>query len=251
MQARLDGVERDQGVRILHAIESGSRAWGFPSPDSDYDCRFVYCHPIADYASLRPPRDVIETPLTPILDVNGWDIRKALRLGLKGNAVILEWLRSPIVYRARPGFAEAMDVLLREVVPPALVAKHYAGLAQNFAAGGKALPLKKLFYLLRPFAALEWMRDRDFAELPPMAFDELRGGMSWPEALDTEIDRLLAEKARTRELGVGEVPAVVSRELERLPDVIAAIPHAKAVVQPGAWERADAFLQQVLADETS
>ena len=118
MQARLDSVVRERGVRILHAIESGSRAWGFPSPDSDYDCRFVHCHPLADYARLRPPRDVIETPLTPVLDVNGWDIRKALALGLKGNAVILEWLRSPIVYRGEPGFAAAMDALLTECVPP-------------------------------------------------------------------------------------------------------------------------------------
>ena len=80
IQARLDGVERDHRVRVLWAVESGSRAWGFPSPDSDYDCRFFYVRRHDDYLSPWPPRDVIETPLGDVLDVNGWDLIKAIRL---------------------------------------------------------------------------------------------------------------------------------------------------------------------------
>src|SRR6187399_351008 len=95
IDARLAAVERDEQVRIPIAIESGSRAWGFPSPDSDYDCRFVYVRRPDAYLSPWVPRDVIETPLVGDLDVNGWDLGKALKLMLKGNAVILEWLRSP------------------------------------------------------------------------------------------------------------------------------------------------------------
>ena len=89
IQARLDEVERDHGVRVLWAVESGSRAWGFPSPDSNYDCRFFYVRRHDDYLSPWRPRDVIETPLDDVLDVNGWDLIKAIRL-----AAALHWTRT-------------------------------------------------------------------------------------------------------------------------------------------------------------
>lgn len=85
-------------MRIPWAIESGSRAWGFPSPDSDYDCRFIFVRPRDHYLALWPARDVIETPLDTTFDVNGWDLAKAVRLIAKGNATAIEWLRSSIVY---------------------------------------------------------------------------------------------------------------------------------------------------------
>src|SRR3569832_2200251 len=91
VRRRLDDV-RASGVRILLAIESGSRAWGFPSPDSDYDCRFLYLRKTGDYLALFPQRDVIETPLDGEMDVHGWDLQKALKLLLRGNAVVIEWL---------------------------------------------------------------------------------------------------------------------------------------------------------------
>src|SRR5579862_9277778 len=104
IDARLAATQREHVVAIPLAIESGSRAWGFPSPDSDYDCRFIFVRSIDDYLSLFASRDVIETPLTDDLDVNGWDIVKALKLLLKGNAVVIEWLTSPIIYSAEPWF---------------------------------------------------------------------------------------------------------------------------------------------------
>lgn len=247
VQRRLDAVEREHGVCILHAIESGSRAWGFPSPDSDYDCRFVYAHPVADYARLHPPRDVIETPLTPVLDVNGWDLRKALRLGLKGNAAVLEWLRSPIVYRAVPGFAGAMDALLADLVAPPLVARHYLGLAYRFVPAAPTVRLKKLLYALRPLMALEWMRARDFGSLPPMAFGAVLDGIEVDAALRAEIDRLLAAKAATHEIGEGPVPPAIAAALDGLDALERAVPRAAARITPAALVRADAFLLDVLA----
>lgn len=89
IQARLNEVKRDHGVRVLWAVESGSRAWGFPSPDSGYDCRFFYVRRHDDYLSPWRPRDVIETPLDDVLDVNGWDLIKAIRL-----AAALHWTRT-------------------------------------------------------------------------------------------------------------------------------------------------------------
>ena len=96
---KLNEIEAKEGVRILHAIESGSRAWGFASPDSDYDVRFVYVRPREDYLRLDEARDVIEWQLDEVLDINGWDLKKALKMFAKGNAVLFEWSGSPIVYR--------------------------------------------------------------------------------------------------------------------------------------------------------
>jgi len=95
--ALLDEIERAERVRIVLAVESGSRAWGFASADSDYDVRFLYVRRVEDYAALTIPRDVIERPIDGDLDLNGWDLRKALTLGLRWNPALVEWLTSPIV----------------------------------------------------------------------------------------------------------------------------------------------------------
>ena len=102
IQEKLNQLEAEYGVQILLAVESGSRAWGFASPDSDYDVRFIFWHPKDWYLSVFEQRDVIELPVDAVLDISGWDIRKALRLLWKSNAALIEWLNSPIVYRAHP-----------------------------------------------------------------------------------------------------------------------------------------------------
>jgi predicted nucleotidyltransferase len=101
VRRRLDQVEASEGVRILLAVESGSRAWGFPSRDSDYDVRFVYIHPPEWYLSVDAEfrRDVIERPILDEIDLSGWEIRKALLLFAKSNPPLLEWLASPLVYK--------------------------------------------------------------------------------------------------------------------------------------------------------
>jgi uncharacterized protein len=102
---QLTTIEQTQNVRILYACESGSRAWGFASPDSDYDVRFIYLQPRANYLSIYDRRDVIDLPVNAVLDINGWDIRKTLQLFYKSNGALYEWLQSPIVYKEEPGFA--------------------------------------------------------------------------------------------------------------------------------------------------
>ena len=106
---QLDEIESVHNVSILYAVESGSRAWGFASPDSDFDVRFLYVRPVLDYLRIRPMRDVIELPLTGDLDTNGWDIVKALNLFRSSNPALLEWLRSPIIYRERGGLVTASE----------------------------------------------------------------------------------------------------------------------------------------------
>lgn len=211
IDSRLDVIARD--VAIPLAVESGSRAWGFPSPDSDYDCRFVYVRPRHDYLSLWPRRDVIETPLDRVLDVNGWDLAKALRLATGGNAVLIEWLRSPIVYRGEPWFRDALDRFCVEHAPLDRVRAHYLhlGLRQRARAvdeGGDA-SVKKLFYLLRPALALRWMRLN--AGLPPMDLRTLTRAGELPVTLAQLIDELVARKAVTRELGREPAPIELLR----------------------------------------
>ena len=111
IESRLDTVEAGDGVRLLMAVESGSRAWGFPSPDSDFDVRFLYVRPRDWYLSLVPGRDVIEQPIVDEIDLNGWDVRKALGLLLKSNAVVSEWMESPIRYRPNDPFVTKLAAL--------------------------------------------------------------------------------------------------------------------------------------------
>ncbi len=111
---RLERAENEHNVRILMAIESGSRAWGFASPNSDYDVRFIYAHD-PDWhlaVDLEERRDVIEYPITDEIDLNGWDLRKAIRLFWKSNPAFVEWIQSPIDYINRGSFkADAFNAL--------------------------------------------------------------------------------------------------------------------------------------------
>ena len=210
IRAKLDAA-RASGVRIGFAIESGSRAWGFPSPDSDYDCRFVYVRPRSDYLSLFAPRDVIEFPIVGEIDVGGWDLRKVLLLALKGNAVLVEWVTSPIVYEETAGFRSRLELLLDEIMMSRKVAMHYVGLLnQHFPAGdGATVKLKKLLYSIRPAIALAWMSERDFAQLPPMNMLECLEGSRILAKQRQTILELIEVKKVTREMGEGAVPAPI------------------------------------------
>ena len=203
IDARLDAVIRDHGVSLPLCVESGSRAWGFPSPDSDYDCRFIYVRRQDQYLALWPSRDVIETPLDAVLDVNGWDIAKALRLMVKGNAVIIEWLTSPIVYRADPEFRSELLAMAQQIVPRPAVARHYRSLLRHQLKllEGVDAPIKKLFYALRPAMALRWLRRHPAERVAPMHFPTLVAETGLDTDLACRIEDLLRQKAITRELG--------------------------------------------------
>ncbi len=214
----LASVEREHSAKILIAVESGSRAWGFPSPDSDYDCRFVYVRHLSDYLSPWTPRDVIETPLIGDMDVNGWDLGKALRLMLKGNAVIIEWLMSPIVYCGDAVFRSELLALADVHTDREALGRHYLhlGLRQwkTYFAEGKDVALKKIFYALRPAAALRWMRLHPTLKLPPMHFPTLMQECDPPGEIVSVVSDLLAQKALTNELGTGQLPEQIRRFID-------------------------------------
>jgi uncharacterized protein len=214
VRQRLDQV-RASGIRILFAIESGSRAWGFPSPDSDYDCRFVYIRPVEHHLKLNPDRDVIEFPIEGEIDTGGWDLRKALLLALKGNAVIVEWVKSPHIYEEVTGFRRRLSDLLDRIVDPHLVARHYLGLLKryDYVFTDDGVKLKKLFYALRPAFSLRFMEERGFSELPPMNLQLLLQNVQIPADLSDLIAVMIAEKSVMREMGTGKAPEAISRFL--------------------------------------
>ena len=207
---RLAAIKRDERVSIVLAIESGSRAWGFPSPDSDYDCRFIFVRRMDDYVSPWLKRDVIEDELIDDLDVSGWELGKALKLMFKGNAVVLEWLRSPIVYEGVDDLTKELLDLARRHSSRSAVARHYLHLGERqrrtYFADEKHVQLKKLFYALRPAAALRWLRLRPSESIPPMHFPTLMAESNIPPDVQKLSDALIGQKRQTRELGEAPLP---------------------------------------------
>lgn len=217
--AELRKIEAAREVRILFACESGSRAWGFASPDSDYDVRFLYVHRLPWYLRVVAGRDVIELPLDAELDINGWELRKALGLLRKSNPTLLEWLASPLVYRADPDFVAAIRDLGQQHFSPARALYHYVAMAKNNFRGylqGDSVRLKKYLYVLRPLLAAEWIMQGK--GVPPMRFTELVENLVHDAALYAEIRDLLTWKMQAQESAEGaRLPLIhdfVSQKLE-------------------------------------
>ncbi len=208
IERRLAAVEAEEGVEILFAVESGSRAWGFASRDSDYDARFVYRLPVERYLSVVEFRDVIERPIVDDFDVSGWDLRKALRLLLKSNPPLYEWLRSPIVYRDRNGFRAALTDLAEGHYAQKTLAHHYrqiaAGHWRREFQGRDRVKHKKYLYILRSLLAIAWLREH--SSLPPMNFQDLMAGLDLPTAFQEAAVGLIEAKSKEPELG--EAPPV-------------------------------------------
>lgn len=192
--ARLRSVEEAENVRVIYACESGSRAWGFASSDSDYDVRFIFAHTKEWYLSIDDGRDVSEHA-DGLLDLSGWDIRKALRLLRKSNPPLLEWLRSPIVYLEEPTTTGKIRDLASSFFSPRSCIHHYLHMAEgNYREylRGSEVKVKKYFYVLRPILACMWIEANNAA--PPMEFEELLRSQSLDAGLTAEIDRLLGRK---------------------------------------------------------
>lgn len=192
----LQTIEQEENIRILYACESGSRAWGFPSQDSDYDVRFIYLRPVEWYLSIFEKRDVIERPINNMLDLNGWDLRKALNLFRKSNPPLLEWLQSPIPYMEKYSIAEQIRAISPLTFSPRSCMHHYLHMAQgNYRQylQGEQVKIKKYFYVLRPILACEWIERNN--TIPPMEFDVLVEELVPEDSeLKMVIHKLLARK---------------------------------------------------------
>ncbi|MDQ1124378.1 nucleotidyltransferase domain-containing protein [Microbacterium trichothecenolyticum] len=239
---RLASVEVEHGVRIPWAIESGSRAWGFPSPDSDYDCRFLYIRPPESYLSLWPERDVIETPLDKTFDVNGWDLAKTVALIVKGNATAIEWLNSPIIYTGDEDFRADLLALAEDTVERGAIGRHYLHVARQQRAGSATL--KRFFYVLRPAAALRWLATHPDAVVPPMDLPRLLAEGDVAGDVRNAATELIALKAQTREVGTGAPPTVLERFVSNELEAAASFEGAAPQKDPATVRRvADAFFR--------
>ena len=196
-------IEAEHGVQVLFACESGSRGWGFASPDSDYDVRFIYVNRLSWYLTVDAGRDVIELPISGDLDINGWDLRKALQLLKRSNPVLLEWLHSPIVYAERADDVARLRALAHASFSAVRGYHHYLSMAKKtFRAHlqDDEVHYKKYLYALRPLLAARWLYEG--RGMPPMRFAELAEATLDDGALFDEINRLLAVKMRSGESAI-------------------------------------------------
>ena len=228
IQEKLREIEQREECRILLAVESGSRAWGFASPDSDYDVRFIYVRPEKAYLRLDRTRDVIEVPINDELDINGWDIDKTLRLLHKSNPTVFEWFSSPIIYQTSV-FADQFRPIMQKYFSSKAGLWHYLHMAEgNYRdyLRGEMVRAKKYFYVLRPILACKWILEKGTP--PPMLFTDLVKS-ELPEDLSETVYQLLDLKMNSPE--IKEIPRIdqlnryldagivsVKEQIEKLPD---------------------------------
>lgn len=213
IEEKLNEIEIAENICIIHCIESGSRAWGFASPDSDYDVRFIYVRPKDFYLRLDCPRDVIEWQLDDTLDINGWDIQKALRLLYKSNPTLFEWNSSPIVYRTTDKWKCVSDIINGYFVQKSGL-YHYLSMAKsNYREylKGETVRLKKYFYVLRPILACKWILDKGTP--PPMLFSQL-AEQYLDEDINPYVENLLKLKTETPEISYGKRVDCINNYIE-------------------------------------
>lgn len=212
---KLKDIEKENNVKILYAVESGSRAWGFESKDSDYDIRFIYVHPLDWYISIEEKSDVIEPPIGEELDFSGWDIKKALQLYKKSNPPLYEWLISPIVYMENGDFARKLRDLTQQFYSPVSSMHHYLHMAQgNYKDYLKKdlVRTKKYFYVLRPILACMWIEK--YKTQPPVEFIKTIEALDLKDQVKVEIESLYKRKKVGEELDKEKRIPVLNNFLE-------------------------------------
>jgi uncharacterized protein len=204
IQKSLTQIEHIHGVKIIYAVESGSRVWGFDSPNSDYDVRFIYVRPLSWYLSIRDRRDVIEIPADGLLDVTGWDLKKALFLMAKSNPPLLEWLASPVVYR-HTLIVNKLRALAIDYFNARSTIYHYLHMAngnyRTYLRDDYVL-LKKYFYVIRPLLCCKWVEQT--SAWPPVEFNYLLPQADWSNEVADMVTDLLKRKRAGEELTIGK-----------------------------------------------
>lgn len=206
----LKKIEQTENIRILYAVESGSRAWGFPSKDSDYDVRFIYTRPKNWYLQLQKTKDTLEYPISEQLDICGWDLDKTLLLLKKCNPSLLEWLHSPIVYLSDPAFHKEICLLAEQAQNSKSLIYHYLHMAKGNYRDyllGEQVKIKKYFYVLRPLLACLWIEQYDQA--PPVPFEDLLDQPPLSDEFLEAVGKLLKKKRAGEEMDIeAKIPAI-------------------------------------------
>ena len=246
IQAQLHRIEDEEHIKIFLAVESGSWAWGFASPDSDYDVRFVYVRRTEDYLRLEMVRDVIELPINDVLDINGWDLQKTLKLLYKSNPTLFEWFSSPIVYKETE-FAGKFRDLMIHFFSSKKTLYHYVSMAEgNYREylKGDLVKAKKYFYALRPVLACQWILDRGTP--PPMLFSELLKTELPVELIDV-VNQLLELKMNSPEIKLIKRISEINEYLdESIPRIKSAVRLLDDSYTPDWSELNQLFLRELM-----
>jgi len=197
----LTKIEDEKDIEILLACETGSRAWGFPSPDSDFDIRIIYKHKKDWYLSLNEKKDSIDLMFeNNEIDITGWDLKKSLKLLQKSNAPLLERIQSPIIYKCDEGFLIEMKLVAQNQYSRIATIHHYLSMAKKFTEELKEkeeYKLKKFFYALRSATACKWIVEKE--QMPPIEFIKMVNGLNLPNSLTKRINELIELKATISE----------------------------------------------------
>lgn len=236
---KLAAVEKEHTIKILFSCESGSRGWEFPSPDSDFDVRFIYVRPYRYYLSVMERTDDLNFAISGDLDMYGWDIRKVLQLMRKSNVTPFEWLQSPIIYRQEPGFKEELWALCQHYFSRRSNIHHYLGIAQGALASmtnGSEIAIKKLFYVLRPLLAAKWCLEKE--SIAPMTIGPLMTLL--PQHLQQNVSELITVKSAAAEGFIinidAELKTYIDQEFARIDEASKQLPQ-----KPFDAERLDEF----------
>ena len=207
--SRLHDIEVENNVTVLYAVESGSRAWGFESRNSDWDVRFIYVPKLEWYLRVDNQRDVIEL-MDGDLDFSGWELRKTLMLLKKSNPSLLEWLKSPIIYYADEDFRERIQGVMSEFFNPIASMYHYNHLYKGndeHYLQREECSMKRFLYYLRGVLACQWIER--YSTQPPVLFAELVDAL----VDDEEIKRKIGELIRLKKDGEEHDMSVVNNQL--------------------------------------
>lgn len=250
--AILEGLrrkERQCGFRVLLAVESGSRAWGFASPDSDYDVRFIYVYPRDAYLKMKEPEDALAWFDDGDLDYSGWELRKALRLFAGCNLSMNEHLGSPIVYEADAEFLAELKGLIPRYFREVRAIYHYLGVAANFTRpllDGEEVGIKKMFYILRPVMAAQWVARH--GSMPPTEFARLLEDAELSREVRSEIERLQEEKTRAAEREMTRPGEILRDWVRESLDRLEADAKKIGKREPAGWEPLDELFMKVIGE---
>ncbi|MCS1350209.1 nucleotidyltransferase domain-containing protein [Mechercharimyces sp. CAU 1602] len=250
IKEKLAQIEQEEGVTVLYAVESGSRAWGFASTNSDYDVRFIYVRSSKEYLRLEPPRDVIERPIDDELDIVGWDLYKTLRLVHKSNPSVMEWLDSPHIYVERGLLAVTLREWTQAKYSMKRLTYHYLHMARRhyteFIAEQERVILKKYLYTLRAVIAMKWIEERGCT--PPTPFAKTVAGIDLPLEVEQQLNEWLEIKKRSREkdkvVSSRIINTYIEGELQRLEERVPQLPDCSIeleLLDKVAWEQVQAW----------
>ena len=231
-------IEEKEQVKVLHVVESGSRAWGFASPDSDYDVRFIYVRDKNFYLSLRDQKDFIDWELNDVLDINGWDLKKALQHFHKSNATLFEWSNSPVVYYTTDEWQRIYDKAKNYFACKSALYHYYGTANKNYHEylTGDMVKYKKYFYVLRPILACKWIEEKKGP--PPILFDELRNSVL-EDDMKLAVEDLLAKKIKMSEADKAPKIDLINKYIEEKLDYYKAMADTMADDRKTDWEPLD------------